>query len=268
MKRVNQYVFYQLGSIVHPILTVEEGQSLPQSVWELNKARAWVEFVLDNQLFRIVVCQKTAQKLVEAIDAVVPRKTSEFSAIDAKRELTWYEAYNIRTAASEFETVFAAELATFDTYIVSKKGIYSTADLIDRADMAFDENAHTSLSAEVLSDFQQAGRCLAFELATAAGFHTMRAVEAVVRSYWRLALKKGDSVKSPDMAVCINELRKAQESEKLMNILDDIRDLHDRIPMQVANIVQNVHQFFRLLCFPEFVDANSHIRRFNLNPLF
>jgi len=80
MKRVNQYVFYQLGSIVHPILTVEEGQSLPQSVWELNKARAWVEFVLDNQLFRIVVCQKTAQKLVEAIDAVVPRKTSEFSA--------------------------------------------------------------------------------------------------------------------------------------------------------------------------------------------
>jgi len=55
--------------------------------------------------------------------------------------LTWYEAYNIRTAASEFETVFAAELATFDTYIVSKKGIYSTADLIDRADMAFDENA-------------------------------------------------------------------------------------------------------------------------------
>jgi hypothetical protein len=226
MKRVNQYTFYQLGMILHPLTTVEEGLSLPQSVWELNKARAWVEFVLENQLFRIVVCQSAAQKLVDAIDAVVPKKTSEFSAIDPKRELTWYEAYSIRSAASEFETVFAAELPTFDTYIVSKKGIYSTADLVERADMAFDESARTYLSEEVLSDFRQAGRCLAFELATGAGFHTMRAVEAVLRAYWRLVLKPTAGAKAPEMAVCINELRKAGESEKLMNILDDIRDLH------------------------------------------
>jgi hypothetical protein len=159
------------------------------------------------------------------LSGIVPKNTNDFSAIDPERKLTWFEAYKIKTSLSEFETVFAAELPTFDTYIVSKKGIYSTADLVERADMAFDEGARTHLSAEVLSDFRQAGRCLAFELATGAGFHTMRAVEAVVRSYWRLVLEP-ERIKPPEMAVCINELRAAKESERLMDILDHIRDLH------------------------------------------
>jgi hypothetical protein len=226
MKRVNQYQFYQLGSIVHPLTTVEQGSALPQSVWKFNNARAWLEFMLDHQVYRFIVCRGAAEELVAAIDAVLPRKSSEFSAIDPERKLTFVEAYNISNGASEFETVFAAELQTLDTYVVSKKGIYSTADLVERADMAFDEDARSHLSAEVLSDFKQAGRCLAFELATGAGFHTMRAVEAVLRHYWRLVLQPVANAKVPEMFNCISELRKAGESEKLMNILDDIRDLH------------------------------------------
>ena len=199
---------------------------MPQSVWQLNTARAWLEFILEHQMYRFVVCQGAGRELVAAIDAVLPRKTTEFSTIDSERKLTWLEAANIRSGASEFETVFAAELPTFDTYVVSKKGIYSTADLVERADMAFDDSARPHLSAEILSDFRQAGRCLAFELATGAGFHTMRAVEAVLRHYWRLVLKPPASARAPEMFNCISDLRNAGESEKLMNILDDIRDLH------------------------------------------
>jgi hypothetical protein len=226
VKRVNQYTFYQLGMILHPLITVEEGASLPQSVWELNKARAWIEFILGNTSYGLVVCRGAAQQIVDAINAVVPTNTTDFSTIDAERKLTWWEAYRIRNSASEFETVFAAELPTLDTYIVSKKGIYSTADLVERGDMAIDESARAHLSEEVLSDFRQAGRCLAFELATGAGFHTMRAVEAVLRTYWRLVLNPPVGAKAPEMAVCINELRAANESPKLMDILDHIRDLH------------------------------------------
>src|SRR5689334_2602018 len=121
MKRVNQHTFYRLGSIVHPLATVQEGISLPQIVWDLNNARAWVEFLIGNQTYGLVVCRSAAQEVVDAIDAVVPRSTGEFSAIASDRKLTWYEAYQIRNSLAEFETVFAAELPTLDTYIVSKK---------------------------------------------------------------------------------------------------------------------------------------------------
>lgn len=200
---------------------------MTQWVWELNRARVWIEFILGNQSgFALVVCRDKAEEVVIAIDNVAPRNTSEFTKIDPKRQLNYWEAYRIRNSVAEFEIVFAAELATLDTYTVSKKGIYSTADLVERADMAFDESARTQLSPEVLSDLKQAGKCLAFELGTAAGFHTMRAVEAVVRNYWRLVKSPPAGTKAPEMAVCINELRAAGESEKLMDILDHVRDLH------------------------------------------
>jgi len=138
----------------------------------------------------------------------------------------WSEAYGIISALKEFETVFAAELPTFATYMVSKKGIYSTQDLTEQAELAIDERARSVLSQDSLRDFREAGRCLAFELSTGAGFHTMRAVESVLRFYWSLVKKQAGGGKPPEMAQCIKELRADGEDPKLMDILDHIRDLH------------------------------------------
>ena len=132
----------------------------------------------------------------------------------------------IRHSLDSFETVFAAELPTCDTYSVSKKGIYSTADLIERPEMAIYEEVRKSLPDAVIGDFKQAGKCLAFELPTGAGFHTMRSTEAVLRIYWKLVLQPKSRIKPPEMAKCINELRKRGEDEKLLDVLDHIRDLH------------------------------------------
>jgi hypothetical protein len=226
MKRVNQHIFYQLGLTVHPLSNVEEGLSLQQSVWELNNARTWLAYILKNDLFNLVVSRNAAQAVIDAINTVVPEKTSDFNSIDAERKLTWVEAYRISHGVSDFETVIAAELATFDTYIVSKKGIYATADLIERAEMAIDDIARSSIPDDAQNDFKQAGKCLAFELPTAAGFHTMRSVEAVIRKYWTLVKKPESGTRPPEMAQCINELRSEGEDAKLMDILDHIRDLH------------------------------------------
>ena len=226
MKRVNQYWFYQLATIIHPLTLAAEGASVPQLAWGYDNARDWLRVLLNNEWYTVVVSRSAVQNIIDAIDKVVPRETSEFASIPEDRKLSWIEAYRIRQAAMEFETVSSAELPTWDTYIVSKKGIYSTADLIERAEMAIDESARQALTQNVLTDFKQAGRCLAFELATAAGFHTMRAVEAVLRGYWLLVQKPTTGVKPPEMAVCINELRVAGEDPKLMDILDHIRDLH------------------------------------------
>jgi len=79
---------------------------------------------------------------------------------------------------------------------------------------------------------------LAFELATAAGFHTMRAVEAVLRDYWTLVKKPALGTKPPEMAQCINELRASGEDVKLMDILDHVRDLHRNTLMHPQAFLQ------------------------------
>src|SRR5206468_496698 len=84
----------------------------------------------------------------------------------------------------------------------------------------------TALGDDAKKDFREAGKCLAFELPTAAGYHTMRATEAVLREYWLLVRKPISGTRPPDMAPCINELRADGENPKLMDILDHIRDLH------------------------------------------
>jgi len=53
----------------------------------------------------------------------------------------------ITNALRTFEIVFAPELETMNTYVVSKKGIYSTSELIERAEEAFSESIRSHLGA-------------------------------------------------------------------------------------------------------------------------
>ncbi len=226
MKRLNVYQLYRLGMSLHPLSRVEEGATLQSWSWPLYSAKTWLQFLLNDQLVHLIVSRGPAWNLVQAINAVLPEDVSTFTAIDPARKLTFLEAYNIKTGLESFETVFAAELPTIDTYEVSQKGIYSTADLIERAEHALDEACREVIPANAVTDFNQAGRSLAFELPTGAGFHSMRATEAVLREYWTLVIKPAPGAKPPEMAQCINELRAAGEDAKLMDILDHVRDLH------------------------------------------
>jgi len=243
MKRVNQYQFYLMGTIVHPLSTIKEGQSVLETAWSLHSARSWIAWLLSDQLVELTVAREAAQNLQSAISSVIPENTDDFATIDKSKTLAWIDMYRITTTLSEFETVFSAELPTIATYTVSKKGIYSTADLVERSENAIDWEARKVINDAAINDFKQAGRCLAFELATAAGFHTMRSVEDVLRKYWRLGMAKPDTEKAPEMSQCINELRAAKENPKLMDILDHIRDLHRNTLMHPEAFLTSTEAF-------------------------
>lgn len=80
------------------------------------------------------------------------------------------------------------------------------------------------ISDNAKKDFREAGKCLAFELPTAAGFHAMRATESVLREYYGLVTGK-DPAKT-DWGTCIQELKNAGANKKVLQVLDQIRDLH------------------------------------------
>jgi hypothetical protein len=96
--------------------------------------------------------------------------------------VSYFEVTNIKSLLTKFENNLEAEYATKDLFVVSRKGIYSTTDLIERTEQAFPKE-FTDRIPDAINDLKQAGRCIAFEVPTAAAFHIFRAVEAVAKQY-------------------------------------------------------------------------------------
>lgn len=91
---------------------------------------------------------------------------------------------SIKSCLTTFEAVFNAELSEATAYFVPSKGIYSTAALVDKADQCFPSDIASEIPEKARADWRSAGRCLAFNLLTASGFHVARAVEATMEAYY------------------------------------------------------------------------------------
>jgi hypothetical protein len=150
------------------------------------------------------------------------------SVLDSDTDVTIssYRLNVVTERAKEFETVLANELPGLATYVVSPKGIYATDDLISHAEMHVPEKCRSILSPKAAEDIQQAGKCLAFEVATASAFHVWRAVESVMDSYYEALTTKTFSAAglTRNWGEYIKALVKANAEKKITSFLDHIRE--------------------------------------------
>jgi hypothetical protein len=68
------------------------------------------------------------------------------------------------------ETIINAELGVADSYYVTRKAGYDTSVLISNAEVMFSKDLPQKVMLAI-PDIRESGKCLAFELGTAAGFH-------------------------------------------------------------------------------------------------
>src|SRR5262249_30968260 len=101
-----------------------------------------------------------------------------------------YEWNWLRTVLETFEHVFSAEMQQAATYYVPQRGIFSTPSLVDTADESFPAAILPHLPQKTRDDWKAAGRCLAFNLLSASGFHVARAVEGTLELYYQLHSSK------------------------------------------------------------------------------
>lgn len=123
------------------------------------------------------------------------------------------------------------------TYYVEKIGAYSSDDLISRAENVFPVDIRSNLPQQAIEDFRMAGKCLAFDAATACGFHVFRAADAMLRVYCTHfnATPKGNS---RDWGTFIRALRDVLDdstatkkpNKRTVELLDSIRS-QDRNPL-------------------------------------
>ncbi|MEO6815628.1 MAG: hypothetical protein ABI177_02910 [Edaphobacter sp.] len=225
MLRVDCYQFYKLGQRIHPF-TVIKDDDLVRDVWfEIYQAKQYLNDFF--QTFPLRISRDPATRLFEALSQAVPDDLSQLDTGGGDEE--WkkvaHYAFQIRQAATDLETVLAAELNNFDTYFVSQKGSFSTPDLIQRAEIMLPEVTRKYLDDTAIEDFRQAGRCLAFNLGTAASFHIARATEVVVRSYYALVIGSLPAVKMRNWGAYHKNLSKSQKAnKKVLGWLDHIKD--------------------------------------------
>jgi hypothetical protein len=159
------------------------------------------------------------QKLVVALNAITQQT-------DFQKKLEHMEVYNVTSALAEFETVLRNELAIADVYFVTRKAGFDTPILISNAEVNFAKELGTRVP-QAIPDVREAGKCLAFELSTAAGFHVLRGAEAVVRAYWTAVSGAKPHPKQKNLGVYLKKMRDAGlGNAKVLAALQQIKDLH------------------------------------------
>src|SRR5205809_3954280 len=90
----------------------------------------------------------------------------------------------------------------------------------------FPDEIRKELPGEAIHDIKQGARCFAFELPTAAGFHFLRAIEAVIHSFYDVLSNQAKRPKRAAMGIYIDELIKLNANPELVATLKQIKDLH------------------------------------------
>jgi hypothetical protein len=230
MQRVNEFNFYELAKKIQPIVDLPHEAIKLSDVWiTWDGARTALNTIFS--LRPLSVSAGAAVKVIEAINALLPEKMDDIIQllqIPNEADIPPWQVYGIREAAKEFETVLAAECQVLDTYFVSKKGAFSTADLVERAHHHLPLGIRTNLPQLTRDDFDQAGKCIAFDLPTAAAFHLLRGTEAVLRKYYE-RLVPGTKQGAPKMrnwGVYIKLLSDHGAAPNAISLLTHLKDAY------------------------------------------
>ena len=137
--------------------------------------------------------------------------------------------YSIANGVEVFEHQFSAELKKTAAYAVPERGIFKTEGLVDTADNHIHETVRDMMPRFARAEFQAAGRCLAFGLYSASGFHSARAVESVLRQYHRnfLPAQNSDAQTMGQMASALDDMHSAKKRAKNLPRQNTIRHLRD-----------------------------------------
>jgi len=175
MDQINAYIFYTLGSRLQAVFL--EGK-FPIKV--LSQDAQFSIAVLDLLLggeakFKLDDSAKAARVLRDYLAKLI-----ELSAADSEALLDPQQLEMLNYAIRTFDASIALELGRAPIFAVAPRGVFDMRRLITDAPSVFEGYA-SRLPEKTIEETRVAGRCLAFSLWTAAGFHIARATEAVVK---------------------------------------------------------------------------------------
>jgi len=139
--------------------------------------------------------------------------------------LTESDAERICKLADEIRLTFQAETQGVFTYVVTDKRL-DINKLLNHADKLFSLSIYDACPEIARYDFNEAGKCIAFERPTAAAFHILRGTESVLRYYYKRYIRPAQAgLTWGQMTHALKNKSTGKKPEKLItNHLDHIRE--------------------------------------------
>lgn len=179
--------------------------------WVLGNIARFFEWLED---FELPVTERAAYKLSEFRD--------ELEQTDSGHRLTAEEAHKLCDIMISIRETLGAEAAGNIAFVVTDKRI-DVNKLLSNVRALMAPGVFDSLPDIAQYDFNEAGKCIAFELPTAAAFHLLRGTEAVLRHlYCSLVKRNRVQLLWKPMVDSLKERRQPPPTPLLDN-LDNIR---------------------------------------------
>ncbi|HYL99425.1 MAG TPA: hypothetical protein VEZ90_10760 [Blastocatellia bacterium] len=188
MRKTDPRMFYELGRSLDELKRLSYATSAPEIVLALYNPNQWLSKFLaatDGEEVPLAKSREAATNLLRLVRRVNDAMLSALKK-SAKESLGSDNVRCLFELLDNFEAEFAHECRELAAFIVTQKGLFSTPLLIEAAEGQFSKNQRAVMPQKTISDIQQAGRCLAFELPTACAFHVCRATEALMLEYLHL----------------------------------------------------------------------------------
>lgn len=225
MKKVNEYRFYDLGVKLERLRgLMAPNKRFDIDVWFAAHFAGEALGQLSQDPIALRVCQPAIDRARNAVSEMIPESSDLNKKIEAAEPLGT-NAHTVTYALNALEPLLEAECRTLNTYAVSKKGAYSTSDLIENAEIMLSDETRKSLPNGVDSDIRSAGRALVFDLPTAAGFHMLRAIELTMGHLWTNTNAAGGT-KPQNWGKYIEYFETAKVDARITDMLTSIRKLY------------------------------------------
>jgi len=233
VQEFNLEKFYMLGKSLSAITRLKTGEPFIDTFTSLNGLQRWARsFQIDTREIAVPNSRTCAQILANDIQRVEARIVQALQEDINGAGLTVEENTGLRQSLESFEREFHHESRRLGIFGVTPKGDRDIRILLDDACRKFEPNVLAVMPDLVKDDVIEAGKCLAFERATACAFHVCRATEGLMRAYYK-HLTGNDwpppeiPPKKPmnkDWKVLVDQLRIKGAPKSIYTRLDEIRD--------------------------------------------
>lgn len=186
MRPIDLPFFVELGSALEQARKVDPRGRLFDAFVHLYRLRTQLANLMTGQLAKLTACGHDLAELMNMLADFENRHFRDQGGNwisppdEARSEI---ELNSIMAKVEQFRTVLIADLRIAASFTVTRSGIFDVSQLVNCARNVLPAAAFVAVSEDVLKEIDDAGRCLAFNLPTACGFHAMRAVERVIKRY-------------------------------------------------------------------------------------
>jgi hypothetical protein len=207
-----------------------------QDIWfSLFNAKNYLEQVFGQSIYTpyLRASREKAVALHATLERILARNQEEL--------VGEYDAWFLNFQKSEFRIVFLSDVNTVPSFLVVGKEGHDTNILSEEGFRLFPASMGSKVP-ETLADAKEVGKALAYELATACGFHVFRVTESVIKCYWDHVSKGASRPNLETIGTYASELEKQNYGDaKVYETLKQMAKLH-RNPLIHPEVILTVEE--------------------------